>query len=58
MRASEASLAASVSFGMRNFGSPEGIEEDDLGEEFNERVSAFFGMFWIKGEPWPETAGD
>ncbi len=52
MRASEASLAASLDFAVRQFGAPGDFEP--LGDEHEERVAAFFEMFWMKGAPWPK----
>jgi hypothetical protein len=56
-RASEASLAASIAMAIHQWGAPEGLELTELGEDHDERVGAFFEMFWMKGSPWPSREG-
>jgi len=56
MRASQASLAASIGLVLNQFGAPGSIDPELLGPEHEERVSAFFEMFWIKGAPWGKSA--
>jgi len=52
MRASQSSLAASLAVAIHNFGSPQNFDLQMLGKEHDERVAAFFEMFWIKGAQW------
>jgi hypothetical protein len=54
LRASEASMAASVSLALHQFGTPDGFDFELFEEEHDENVGAFFHMFHMKGEPWPD----
>lgn len=56
-RASEASLAASIAMAIHQWGAPDGFDLEDLGEDHEERVGAFFEMFWMKGSPWNSRDG-
>ncbi|MGO8370741.1 hypothetical protein ACC808_20155 [Rhizobium ruizarguesonis] len=58
MRASEASVAASISLALHRFGAPEGFNSELLDDEHDERVALFFETFWIKGGPWPKSEED
>lgn len=52
VKASRASLAASLGVGAEVFGETKDLSELVSGERFKEDAALFFEMFWIKGEPW------